>query len=73
MRDRPPGRVEDYTGTCLVFFFVNLFWILVAVMVAFGWPVVLLLAGALHAAIGWLERRREAEEAALSPVPGVRD
>lgn len=73
MRDRPPGRVEDYTGTCLLLFFVNLFWILVALMVAFGWPVVLLVAAALHMAIGRLERRRGAEDASLLGGPGVRD
>ncbi|MFP4043920.1 MAG: hypothetical protein ACLFTP_05055 [Rhodosalinus sp.] len=72
MRDSPPGRVEDYTGTCLVLFFVNLFGILTAVMVAFGWPAVLLVAGALHVAIDWLGRRRDAKDAGLAAIPGIK-
>jgi hypothetical protein len=63
MRDRPVTRVEDYTRTCLVLFFVNLFWVLVVVMAIFGWPAVLVIAVALHAAIGRLGRRREADAA----------
>lgn len=74
MRDRPPGRVEDYTGTCLVLFFVNLFWILVTVMVAFGWPVVLFLVGALHVVTRWLEqRRRDVAPAGWAKAPTLRD
>ena len=58
MSERPVHRVEDYTGTCLVLLALNLFWMLCALMVAFGWPTVLVVAAALHLAIDRVGRRR---------------
>lgn len=59
MRGKPVGRVEDYTRTCLVLFFVNLLAFLTILWAAFGLAAALLAALALNYLIGWLERRRQ--------------
>lgn len=58
MRGKPVGRVEDYTGTCLVLFFVNLLLLLAILWAVFGLPAALLTAVALNFLIDRAERRR---------------
>lgn len=38
---RPPGRVEDYTGACLVVGLVNLLWVLGVIWALLGLPAVI--------------------------------
>lgn len=58
MQGKPAGRVEDYTRTCLVLFFVNLLLLLAILWAVFGLPVALLTAVALNFLLDRVERRR---------------
>ncbi len=58
MQGKPVGRVEDYTRTCLVLFFVNLLLLLAFLWAIFGLPVALLTAVALNFLLDRVERRR---------------
>ncbi|WP_417525969.1 hypothetical protein [Marinovum sp.] len=56
--DRPVGRAPNYTAACVVMFGVNLIWVLVALLAAFGLAAVLLAGLALNGWISWLAARR---------------
>ncbi|MEP5154919.1 hypothetical protein [Planktotalea sp.] len=56
--DNYPGRVENYTNTCLVMGLINLMWIMVVLWAWKGFIAALLLAAAVHRWISWLEYRR---------------
>lgn len=59
MSKRHIEAVEDYTTTCLVFFWANLFWVMIVVWVTLGMPVVLVLAYALDRLIARMGRRAQ--------------
>lgn len=44
MSHRHIEPVEDYTTTCLVFFWANLLWVMILLCATLGLPVVLVLA-----------------------------
>jgi len=69
MRDRHPGRVEDYTVMCLWMGFINLLWIMAAIWVSFGLLPVLVLALALNHAITHLGVRRAVSRQRYAPRP----
>ena len=56
--DRPVGRAPDYTGACVAMFGVNLVWILVALLAAFGLVAVMLAGLLVNLWIRWLAARR---------------
>ena len=56
--DRAIGRAPDYTTACVVMFGVNLVWVLIALLAAFGLMAVVVAGVALNGWIRWLEMRR---------------
>lgn len=56
-QDRPLGRVEDYTGFCLVMLFVNLLWIMVALWAWKGFFAALCLGFIVHKSVDLLDAR----------------
>lgn len=58
MNKHSQGRVEDYTGVCLVMALVNLMWIMVVIWAWQGFIAALLLLAAVYQSISWLDMRR---------------
>ncbi|MFY0634916.1 MAG: hypothetical protein JXQ91_13975 [Vannielia sp.] len=56
MRNRPVGRVEDYTNAFLVSAGFSLFWVLMLVAALWGWLGVALLSAAIDRGIARLGR-----------------
>lgn len=56
---RPVQPVEDFTNTCMIMAFVNLFWFLGLIFVLWGLPAVMIVAVIMNAGINRLDNRHK--------------